>query len=324
MTPPASDYGGVRVAVLGAAGFVGRWVARALCARGAEVTLVVRCRTAAEETFASYAIHGEAVSVDLSDPGAVRALFSHVRPAITFNLAGYGVDRSERDPASAYRINAELVRTMCDALAQTKDPGWPGQHIVHAGSAAEYGRRGGGDLAEDSAPRPTTPYARSKLAGTRLLARGCRVRGLRGLTARLFTVYGPGEHEDRLFPSLLRAASTGDPLSMTAGQQTRDFTYVEDVAAGLLRLGVVAASPCGIVNLATGRLTSVRVFAETAGEILRLPADRLRFGALPDRSDEMEHREVTLERLRRLVGWVPPTGIAEGIRRSVQFERGRS
>jgi UDP-glucose 4-epimerase len=284
---------------------------------------VVRCRTAAEETFARYAVHGEVVLADLSDPAAVQALFHHVRPAITFNLAGYGVDPYERDPATAHRINADLVRTMCDALATTTDPGWPGQNIVHAGSVAEYGRIGG-DLAEDSVPRATTPYGRSKLAGTRLLARGCRTLGLRGITARLFTVYGPGEHNDRLFPSLLRAISTGDSLPMTAGQQRRDFTYVEDVAAGLLRLGVVAANPGGIVNLATGRLTSVRVFAETAGEILGLQADRLRFGALPDRSDELEHREVALERLRRLVGWVPPTGIAEGIRRSVQFERGQS
>jgi len=305
--------------VLGAAGFIGRWVARALCAQGAEVTLVVRPRTAVEEMFARYSVHGDVVAADLSDPAIVRALFREARPTITFNLAGYGVDRSEHDPASAYRINADLVRTMCDAVRTLKNPGWAGQHVVHAGSAAEYGHIGG-DLAEDSVPRPTTTYGRSKLAGTYLLARGRRHGSVRGFAARLFTVYGPGEHDDRLLPSLLRAAATGDPLSLTAGQQKRDFTYVEDVAAGLLRLGVVA-SPGGIVNLSTGRLTSVRVFAETAGEILRLDPDRLRFGMRPDRSDEMEHDEVALERLRRLVAWIPPTGIAEGIRRSVQFER---
>jgi nucleoside-diphosphate-sugar epimerase len=161
-------------------------VARALCARGAEVTLVVRCRAAAEAIFARYGVHGEVVEANLSDLGAVRVLFHEVRPTITFNLAGYGVDCFELDTKSAYRINADLIRTMCDAIARIREPGWAGQDMVHAGSAAEYGRIGG-DLAEDSGPRPTTLYGRSKLAGTYLLARGCKTKGLRGLTARLFT-----------------------------------------------------------------------------------------------------------------------------------------
>jgi nucleoside-diphosphate-sugar epimerase len=313
-------YAGARVAVLGASGFIGRWVAHALCARGATVCLAVRDRPSAESVFSRYGVRGEIFDLDLAVPGGARAFFREAGPSITFNLAGYGVDPAERDEESAYRINAQLVEEICRGVAETRDPAWPGQHLVHTGSALEYGAVGG-DLSEDSAPNPTTLYGRSKLAGTEQVKDRCKPLGIRGLTARLFTVYGPGERRGRLLPSLLEATRTGAPLNLTAGAQRRDFTYVEDVAEGLLRLGLAPAQPGEAVNLATGRLTSVRSFCETAVGILRTPSERLRFGVVPIRTEEMEHSEVTVERLRRLTGWTPPTGIAEGIRKTMDFQR---
>src|SRR5262249_10879150 len=151
------------------------------------------------------------------------------------------------------------------------------------------------------------------------LEQACKVQGLKGVTARLFTVYGPGEHQGRLLPSLLESARTGMPLQLTAGPQRRDFTYVEDVAEGLLRLGLVVAQPGAIVNLPTGQLTSVRCFVEQAASLLHISPDQLHFGALPTRLEEMVHSEVTHERLRRLIAWMPPTDIMTGVRRTVDF-----
>jgi UDP-glucose 4-epimerase len=144
---------------------------------------------------------------------------------------------------------------------------------------------------------------------------------VRGATARLFMVYGGGEHETRLFPSLLSAARSGESLSMTSGTQLLDFTYVEDVAEGLLRLGLSNAPTGHIVNLATGVLTSVRTFAETAARILDMPADRLRFGEEPHRPEELVHGTISIERLVRLTSWRPTTTIAEGIRATIHSDR---
>jgi nucleoside-diphosphate-sugar epimerase len=142
------------------------------------------------------------------------------------------------------------------------------------------------------------------------------------VTARLFTVYGPGEHSGRLLPSLLEAARTGTPLKLTAGTQKRDFTYVGDVAEGLLRLGLAAANLGEIVNLATGQLLSVRSFAETAARILHIPHRSLIFGFVQTRhQEETVHSEVALGLLRRLIGWVPPTSIDDGIRNTLDFEK---
>jgi nucleoside-diphosphate-sugar epimerase len=87
----------------------------------------------------------------------------------------------------------------------------------------------------------------------------------------------------------------------------------------LLRLGVAAALPGEIVNLATGRLATIRVFAETAAKLLQLSPRQLEFGALPKRAEEMHHGDVAVNRLKGLLGWMPTTGIVAGIRRTLAF-----
>jgi UDP-glucose 4-epimerase len=254
--------------------------------------------------------------IELVRPESVRVLFQTLRPIITFNLAGYGVDKQEQDEADFRRINTALVEAICEAAAATRDLGWTGQAVVHAGSALEYGTISG-NLREDSLPNPTTIYGQSKLAGTLRLRQCCEAHELRGITARLFTVYGAGEHAGRLLPSLIETAQNGNRLKLSAGSQRRDFTYVEDVAQGLLRLGLAPAAPGEIVNLATGRLSSVREFAETAARLLKIPQDRLLFGALPMRDSEMQHSEVALERLQQLIQWTPQTDIETGIQQTI-------
>ena len=234
------------------------------------------------------------------------------RPAIAFNLIGYGVDPSERDPSLAEALNDRFVGSLGELLVDYREPGWDGQALVHVGSALEYGAAGG-DLDETTVPAPTTLYGRTKLAGTRRLADIAAERGLPALTARLFTVYGPGERKGRLLPSLLAAAVSDHSLALTEGRQRRDFTYVGDVADGLLKLALSDAEPGKIVNLATGRLTEVREFAQIAARILGIPPDRLRFGQQPSRPEEMTHDPVTLERLLRYTGWRPGTRVDDGI-----------
>ena len=311
-------YRNVPVLVLGAGGFIGRWVARALSSMGADLCLAVRDATRAEEIFSRYGVRGKVMAADLTNPESIRSLLLDARPAVLFNLAGYGVDPSERDEKAAYQMNADLVRTICQTLVSAGDTSWPGQQFVHVGSALEYGSVGG-DLSEDAQPRPSTLYGKSKLESTRNLTECCRNSTLRGMTARLFTVYGPGEHRGRLLPSLLEAAREPGKLALTSGAQRRDFTYVEDVAAGLLRLGVSSAEPGEVVNLASGRLTSVRDFVLTAAKVCRIPPGRLEFGRLPTRPEEMEHTGVSLERLQRLTDWAPVTGPEEGIRKTAAF-----
>jgi nucleoside-diphosphate-sugar epimerase len=311
----SAGYAGVRVLVLGASGFIGRWVARSLAHMGAEVTCGVRDASAMLAAGAAYGFTSRVLPVDVFDEASVDSLLDACRPAITFNLAGYGVDRSERDEARSWRINAELVRQLGDLVHRYPAGDWTGQRLVHTGSALEYGPIGG-HLPEDATPSPTTLYGMSKLAGTRALLESWPSSTV---TARLFTVYGAGEHDGRLLPTLLQAQGHTEAVPLSEGSQRRDFTYVEDVADGLLRLGRQPIVIGGVVNLATGRSCSVRDFAETAASVLGIPQSRLDFGALPWRPDEMPHDEVAVTRLREILDWTPGTPVAEGIRRTVRF-----
>jgi nucleoside-diphosphate-sugar epimerase len=306
------------VLVLGATGFIGGTVARALSRCGAEVHLLARDRTAAARVRTGGLPAAGVYEGDAGDAETLERVLRELRPAVTFNLAGYGVDPAERDEHRARRVNEALVLSLAGAVDRHLDPAWVGAALVHAGSALEYGTAAG-DLNEETVESPTTLYGRTKLAGSRGLREHCEATGLPALTARLFMVYGPGERPGRLLPSLLRAARSREPLPLTAGLQERDFTFVEDVAVGLLRLGAAPGVPPGeIVNLATGRLTSVRGFVETAAAVLGIAGERLLFGALPTRSEEMQHAPVRVERLRARTGWVPVTSVEEGIRETVR------
>ena len=303
----AVRYRDLPVLVLGASGFIGGRVAKALEHAGARLTRVTRGDATG--------VTGTVVAADLSLPGEIEKVVADTDPALVFNLAGYGVDPHERDEQMAQRLNCDLVKRLASSLAPCGE-GWPGQRVVHVGSALEYGEASG-DLDEESEERATTVYGRSKLAGTRALAGVCRERGLRGVTARLFMIYGPGEHSGRLLPSLMDAAQQGLSLDLTAGEQRRDFTYVDDVAEGLLRLGV-STGPLGqVVNLATGRLTRVRDFAACAGRLLGMREEQLRFGALPTRGHEMQHDPVAISRLRQRLGWSPCVSVETGLRRTL-------
>lgn len=312
-----AGYRGTPVLVLGAAGFIGRWVARGLTQAGAAATLVVRNRAAAQDVFERFAVGGAIEEVDLSDEAALVALIGRARPAVVFNLAGYGVDRTEVDPETAYRINAGLVGRLCAAMATSSETGWAGQAVVHAGTAMEYGVVDG-DLDEAGPAQPTTLYGRSKLDGTRAVSACVNERGLKGLTARLFAVYGPGEAPERLLPTLVHAASGREAIALTAGAHARDFVYVEEAAEALLRLGLATERTAIPVNVATGTLTSIRTFVEIAAAVLEIDPARLRFGALPTRSEEMRHAPVTNARLHRLTGWVPSSTVAAGIQQAAR------
>ena len=314
-----ASFAGAGCVVLGASGFIGRWVARALTDAGASVTLVVRDAAAMARIAGAWRTPGRIVELDVTDRPSLARLFQAQRPDVVFNAAGYGVDRSERDGTAMQGLNRDLPRDLVDLLAAAPRSGWPGARLVHVGSALEYGPLPT-VLFEDGPARPHTAYGRSKLDGTLSLHAAASATGLSSITARLFTVFGPGEHKGRLLPTLIAAAVSGSEARLSSGGQLRDFTFVEDVAEGLLRLAVVPGAPPGlVVNLGTGQLRSVREFAVTAAGVLGLPAERLAFGAQPVRDDEMRPAGVSIDRLVALTRWSPGASLDAALRRARAF-----
>jgi len=315
---PLAPYAGARVLVLGASGFIGAWLARTLATCDAELHLAARDPEAVRGALGALASCTEQHALDARDPRALSALLAKLKPAVTFNAIGYGVARDERDAGLSTVLNTQLPGWIADGLGALRLPTWSGQRLVHLGSALEYGTATG-DLDETGPHSPTTLYGQTKLAGTRALAERAAALRLPATCARLFTVYGPGEHAGRLLPSLLAARDGDTPIPLTAGLQKRDFTYVEEVAEALLRVGATPGALPAALNLATGKLHTVRRFVEVAAEVLELDPQRLIFGALPTRPEEMEHGPVRVRRLSGALGWQPMLGLAEGLRRTAEF-----
>lgn len=311
----AAAYAGRRAVVLGASGFIGRWVARALVERRAYVIAVARDADAVRGAVGAKNSPQQVEAYDFAKPLASGWL-SALKPDVVFNLAGYGVDRSERDEALARRLNRDLVAELTDAVASLGASEWRHARLVHAGSALEYGTTGG-VLHEGSPTAATTLYGETKLAGTTALMERARASQTRAIVARLFTVYGAGEHDGRLLPTILGAATRGADVPLSDGLQRRDFAYVEDVAEGLLRLAVSSAQPGEVVNLASGVMQPVRKFVEAAAAVAGVPRERLHFGVVPTRPEEMAHTGVSIERLEELTGWKPSHDLQSGIRRTL-------
>ncbi len=312
------SYKDVRVLVTGASGFIGRWVARSLSRRGADLWLASRDVRRLSRVAGAYSFQGRMVPVDLEDLTACREMIARARPEIVFNLAGYGVDPAERDEKKAWRVNDELVGALAEALASDHQPGWGGLRLVHAGSGFEYGPAER-IITEKTRERPDSLYGRSKLGGAARLRLFCAAHGFPAATARLFTVYGPGERPHRLLPSLFNASKTGRPLALTGGKQERDFTYVADAAEGLLRLGTVARVDGAMANLGRGRLLSVKAFALAAARVLGMPNHLLEFGKIPYREDEPKQPSVSTDLLQKLLGWRPTTTVERGIEKTAKF-----
>lgn len=299
--------------VLGASGFIGRWVTRELERRG--VPLVLGARGNLPPDLAPGA---ERLRVDLAAEGEAVRLVREVRPSHLFNLAGYGVLRDQQDAALADALNHRLVRELATVCAP--QGGRPATVLVHVGSAAEYGSVPG-VWSEGGPTQPASTYGTTKLAGTRALVEVARTLGTPATCARLFTVFGHGEAPGRLFPTLLAASARTDPILLSAGTQERDFAWVGDVAPSLVDLALATWAPGTVVNVASGRMHTVQAFVRAAASALGITTSRLQFGAVPSLPGDGTGVTVAVERMQQVLGRVLPGDLEDVVRRAVTRRR---
>jgi nucleoside-diphosphate-sugar epimerase len=280
---------GSRVVVTGAGGFLGAAVCRCLRRSGNEVIPWLR------------------TDVDLLDKSAVRTALADARPAGVVHLAAAGVRTPGSDDPRIALDNVRMTEHVVSAME-------PGSTVVVAGSMTEYGRSG--TLSEDDPCAPQTTYNRGKHeAGLRAIELGAQ-HGVRVTVARLFHLFGPGEPEHRLFPSLLRALPRGESVALSDGLQRRDNVHVGDAAEVLRRLLLAdpALLPDGsVVNVGTGVGILIRDAAEWIAESLGANPSLLHFGAR-DRSPADQNVLIAdTRRLVRAIGTAPPCRLMPGL-----------
>lgn len=293
-----------RLLITGGTGFVGAAVARGALARGHEVHVLARGPAAvpAGAVFHAHDLLSEAPVDLLRDLGATHLL--HLAW-----IATPGQYWTSPENTAWATSSLTLLKAFADA---------GGERAVVAGSCAEYDWSTGGVLTEGATPlRPGTPYGRAKLDLHRA-AEPLTRDGLDLAWARLFFLYGPGEHPDRLVPFIVRHLLRQQPAACTAGTQIRDFLHVTDAAEALLELAESATT--GAVNVASGDGTPVKVVAEELGRLVGRP-DLLRLGARPTSATEPPVLVADIARLRDDVGWSPRMTLTEGLAQTVSWWR---
>lgn len=239
----------MKVAVTGATGFLGGYVVEELAARGHEIVAIVRDLRRLSGAVASKCRY---VQLDLTQP--VEGMFHRLgSPEALVNLAWGGLPayRSlhhfEQELPAAYRFISSLAD---EGLAQ----------VLVTGTCFEYGMRSG-PLDEAMDVQPTLPYAYAKNALRSQLE--FLSAGRFALTwTRLFYLYGDGQAAGSLLPQLQRALAEGQTtFPMSGGEQLRDFIHVREAARVLVEL-MEQRQSLGVVNVCSGRPTSVRSFVE--------------------------------------------------------------
>ncbi len=284
----------MKVLVTGAAGFIGSQLSRLLLARGDEVTALLlpgepRTRLADLAPL-------DVVELDLAarDHAALDSVLERVRPERLFHLAWYAHPRD-------YLSSTENLRSL-DATVRLAERAFAAGcgKLVGVGTCLEYARAH--EPVVESAPtEPRSLYASAKLAAWLVVRALAERSGKEAAWARVFHLYGPGEHPARLVPTVLAALRAGQPIDVTAGEQMRDYLHVSDVASGIAALAAPGGN--GVFNICAGAPRPLRDVLEVLGR-LTAGAELLRFGQRAYAPDEVMYLAGRSERLRAL-GWAP-------------------
>ena len=291
-----------RVLVTGASGFIGQHMPELLRTRGYETH--VTARGTLPET-AGITAHG----VDLLRQDEAHRLIKDLRPAIIIHTAWYVAHgRFWTAPENTDWLEASTALAAYAAEAGTR-------RFVGLGTCAEFATEAGDDAfpwPETRPIAPATPYGEAKAALARRLAEMAEARAHVGFAwARLFHLFGPGEHPARLVPSIMIALREGREAQCASGRPVRDFISTQNAAAAITALATSQVT--GPVNIASGAPISIAAMARLIAEIAGRPY-LLRLGALPDRPNEAPYMVAHTGRLRREVGFTAPGSLAAELR----------
>lgn len=301
----------MKALVTGAAGFIGSHLTSALLDRGYEVTGL--------DCFTDYyprPIKDANLAVNRDRKG-FRFLYGSVQHADlaslvadkthVFHLAAQaGVRKSWGTDFKTYtENNIEATQRLLEACV-----GRSLHRVVYASSSSLYGDNASIPMREDSLPQPVSPYGVTKLAGEQLCYLYFVNHGVPTTSVRYFTVYGPRQRPDMAFHRFIRAALSGAPITLYGdGEQTRDFTYVDDAVAATIAAGERGV-PGRAYNIGGGSRVTVNQVLEIIGRVAGRPLEIRRE---PAQKGDMRDTFADTSLARRDLGFNPRVSLEEGI-----------
>ena len=302
--------------VTGGAGFIGSHLTEELVRRGHGVRVADSLITGKRSNLDH--ISGIDLRIgDLADLDFTRRVVDGV-DFVLHQAAIPSVPRSVKDPITSNRANVDGT---LNVLVAARDAGV--RRVVFAGSSSAYGDSPTLPKHEQMPDRPLSPYALQKVIGEQYLQMFTKLYGLETVSIRYFNVFGPRQDPSSPYSGVISVFATAllenrSPTIFGDGEQTRDFTYVDNVVDGVLRACEAAAASGETINVATGGRISLNTLFET---MRKLVGADVRPSYNEPRKGDVRDSQADISKARRLLGYEPKVSFEEGLQRTVDWYR---
>lgn len=308
-----------RYLVTGIAGFIGSSLARALLARGDEVRGVDNFATGRRENIADILSRIDFREADVLDPVAIRAACAGM-DFVLHEAAIPSVPRSVADPWESNQANVDGTLNVLLAARDAKV-----KRVVFAASSSAYGDQPTLPKHEGMSPDPISPYAVSKLAGEMYMKCFYRCYGLETVCLRYFNIFGPRQDPASPYSAVLAKFITAmlegkQPTIYGDGEQSRDFTYIDNCVEANLKACVAPAATAagGVFNVAGGRRVTLN---ETYSLLQQLTVYSGPARYTDPREGDIKHSLADISAARQAIGYDPQVTFEEGLGRTVEWYR---
>ena len=301
------------VLVTGGTGYIGSHIAEYFASTGRQVVLITRDRARAQRLEKPERF--ECAVGSLQDAGFVENVFLQYRPSVVIHTAWEGLAHEQID-SSEQANNLVWVENLLKSSAGTGV-----ETFIGLGSQAEYGvynRR----TSESTWPRPTARYGVYKLAAGLLGRQFASECGMRFAWLRVYSIFGPRDHDYCMVPSVIRSLLKNESPRLTGCEQTWEYLYVKDLARLLGKVVDSENKFVGIYNLCSGETVKLKTVVDMIAEIIQSSAQP-DFGALPYREYGLSHLEGDNTLFRETFGWCELTGLREALEETVAWHRER-
>jgi dTDP-glucose 4,6-dehydratase len=318
----SESWVGRSVLVTGAGGFIGSHLAEALARAGASVRAFVRYTSRGDYGWLEAADPDvlrefEIFRGDLANPEAVAGAVAG--RDVVFHLGALiPIPYSYRHPREFVTANVTGALNVLESARRGEV-----QRIVHTSTSEVYGTAQEIPINEEHRLHPQSPYAATKVAADQLALSYQRSFGTPVAVVRPFNTYGPRQSARAVIPTIVTQALSRETIELGATETTRDFLFVGDTVAGVMRAGSAEEIEGEVINLGTGVEVSI---AEVVQHVLRLlqrdvpvsfDDDRLR---PPD--SEVERLVADIAKAKALLGWAPETDLDEGLQLTIDWLTG--
>ena len=303
--------------VTGGAGFIGSNICKRLVAEGCFVRVVDNLLTGKRSNLASILDKIEFVEADMGVPEVARAVVKGI-DVILHEGALPSVPRSVDDPAATHQHCVDATFTL---LLAARDAGV--KRFVYAASSAAYGDTPTLPKVETMAPNPLSPYAVGKLVGEYYCSVFSKVFGLQTIALRYFNVFGPQQDPASQYAAAIPAFVTAilrnqPPTIYGDGEQSRDFTYVDNVVQANLLAARAKETHGEVVNVACGEAVTVNAII---GMINQLLGKNVKPIYAPARAGDVKHSLADITAAKKLIGFQPVVLFREGLEKSIDWYR---